>query len=47
MIQTHGHRISMTSFFLLQGDISITLLYLIVGVGSISRMLVASTSENQ
>ena len=47
MIQTHGHEILKSSFFPLQRDIPITFLCLIVGVGSISRVCVGSTSEKQ
>ena len=39
MVQTHAHGI-LKSVFLLQSDIPITLLSLIVGVGSISTVLV-------
>ena len=46
MIQTHGHGILKSSFFSLQSDTPITLLCLIVGVGSISRVLVVFQKNN-
>ena len=47
MIQTHGDRILKSSFFPLQSDIPITLLCIIVGVGSISRVLVVLQKVNK
>ena len=46
MIQTHGHGISKLSFYPPQSDIPITLLCLIVGVGSISRVLLVLQKTN-
>ena len=46
MIQTHGHGFLKSSSFSLHSDIPITLLSVIAGVGSISRVFVVLQKAN-